>query len=80
MAGQNHHFGRFAPEKIPYAIDRYRRETARLYGVLERALAEKSLSLGTFVSLILLAIHGSLDTNGKRWTSTISRISNVGLT
>jgi GST-like protein len=40
MAGQNHHFGRFAPEKIPYAIDRYRKETARLYGVLDGALAE----------------------------------------
>ena len=41
MAGQNHHFGRFAPEKIPYAIDRYRRETSRLYGVLDGALAKK---------------------------------------
>ena len=80
MAGQNHHFGRFAPEKIPYAIDRYRRETYRLYGVLDGALAKKSLLLGTSVSLILLAIHGLLDTNGKRWISTISRISNVGLT
>ena len=38
MAGQNHHFGRFAPEKIPYAIERYRTETARLYGVLNGAL------------------------------------------
>ena len=48
MAGQNHHFGRFAPEKIPYAIDRYRRETARLYGVLDRALAEKKFIAGDF--------------------------------
>ena len=40
MAGQNHHFGRFAPEKIPYAIERYRTETARLYGVLDVALAD----------------------------------------
>ena len=48
MAGQNHHFGRFAPEKIPYAIDRYRRETARLYGVLDRALAEKNFIAGDF--------------------------------
>ena len=38
MAGQNHHFGRFAPEKIPYAIERYRSETSRLYGVLNGAL------------------------------------------
>jgi len=39
MAGQNHHFGTFAPEKIPYAIERYVGETARLYGVLDRQLA-----------------------------------------
>ncbi|MFY9831731.1 MAG: glutathione S-transferase N-terminal domain-containing protein, partial [Methylocystis sp.] len=32
MAGQNHHFGRYAPQKIPYAIDRYVNETNRLYG------------------------------------------------
>lgn len=40
MAGQNHHFGQYAPEKIPYAIDRYVRETNRLYGVLDRRLME----------------------------------------
>lgn len=40
MAGQNHHFGQYAPEKIPYAIDRYVRETNRLYGVLDRRLQE----------------------------------------
>ena len=33
MAGQNHHFGVYAPEKIPYAIDRYVNEANRLYGV-----------------------------------------------
>ena len=38
MAGQNHHFGRFAPDKIPYAIERYRSETSRLYGVLNGVL------------------------------------------
>ena len=48
MAGQNHHFSRFAPEKIPYAVDRYRRETARLYGVLDGALAEKKFIAGDF--------------------------------
>ena len=40
MAGQNHHFGQYAPQKIPYAIDRYVQETNRLYGVLERRLQE----------------------------------------
>ena len=38
MLGQNHHFNRYAPEKIPYAIDRYVKETNRLYGVLDRRL------------------------------------------
>ena len=38
MAGQNHHFGQYAPEKLPYAIDRYVKETARLYAVLNKHL------------------------------------------
>jgi len=37
--GQNHHFSRFAPEKIPYAIKRYVDETKRLYGVMDKRLA-----------------------------------------
>jgi GST-like protein len=41
MAGQNHHFGRYAPEKIPYAIERYTKETNRLYGVLNKRLADR---------------------------------------
>ena len=40
MAGQNHHFGQYAPEPIPYAIERYVKETSRLYGVLNRQLGE----------------------------------------
>jgi GST-like protein len=40
MLGQAHHFIGYAPEKIPYAIDRYGKEANRLYGVLERRLAE----------------------------------------
>lgn len=38
MAGQNHHFNIYAPEKIPYAQERYIKETNRLYGVLNRQL------------------------------------------
>lgn len=40
MAGQNHHFGIYAPEKLPYAITRYVKETNRLYGVMDRRLSE----------------------------------------
>ncbi len=38
MLGQAHHFRRFAPEQIPYAIKRYTDETARLYGVMNKRL------------------------------------------
>jgi GST-like protein len=40
MIGQAHHFLRAAPEKVPYGIDRYSKETRRLYGVLDRHLAK----------------------------------------
>lgn len=46
MAGQNHHFAVYAPEKIPYAIDRYVRETGRLYGVLNKRLADRTFIAG----------------------------------
>ena len=38
MLGQAHHFRMYAPEKIPYAIDRYSNETKRLYGVMDKRL------------------------------------------
>ncbi|QIL73706.1 thiol:disulfide oxidoreductase [Diaphorobacter sp. HDW4B] len=40
MAGQNHHFVQYAPEKIPYAMERYVKETSRLYGVLDKHLSD----------------------------------------
>jgi len=48
MLGQNHHFSNYAPEKIPYAIDRYVKETNRLYGVLNRRLAEREFIAGAY--------------------------------
>src|SRR5690606_3684125 len=48
MAGQNHHFVQYAPEKIPYAIDRYVKETGRLYGVLDRRLADREYIAGEY--------------------------------
>jgi len=48
MAGQNHHFSAYAPEKIPYAIDRYVKETNRLYGVLNRQLQGKDHICGAY--------------------------------
>ena len=48
MAGQNHHFGSYAPEKIPYAIDRYVNETGRLYAVLDRQLRGREFIVGEY--------------------------------
>ena len=48
MAGQTHHFRVYAQEKIPYAIDRYVRETGRLYGVLNKRLADRDYVAGPY--------------------------------
>ena len=48
MAGQNHHFSVYAPERIPYAIDRYVKETNRLYGVLDRQLKGQEFIAGEY--------------------------------
>lgn len=48
MAGQNHHFAKYAPARIPYAIERYRNETNRLYGVLDRELAKSPYVAGDY--------------------------------
>ena len=48
MAGQNHHFSVYAPEKIPYAINRYVNETNRLYGVLDRQLHGRDFIAGDY--------------------------------
>ncbi len=48
MAGQNHHFNVYAPEKIPYAIARYVNETNRLYGVLNKRLADREFIAGAY--------------------------------
>ncbi len=48
MAGQNHHFSVYAPEKIPYAIDRYVGETGRLYAVLDKRLQGRDFIAGDY--------------------------------
>ena len=56
MLGQVHHFVRYAPEPIPYAIDRYVKETARLYGVLDHQLAGRDYVAGDY-SIADMAIY-----------------------
>lgn len=61
MAGQAHHFLKYAPamdppHDLPYAKDRYRNEVARLYGVLDRQLAKTEFAAGDFFSIADMAI------------------------
>ena len=57
MAGQNHHFVLYAPEKIPYAMKRYVDETARLYGVLDRRLADRPFIAGEVYTIADMASY-----------------------
>ncbi len=57
MLGQNHHFRTYAPEKIPYAIDRYTNEAKRLYGVMDKQLALGKYIAGNTYSIADMAIY-----------------------
>ena len=57
MLGQNHHFSQYAPEKIDYAIKRYVNETNRLYGVLDRRLADREFVAGPDYSIADIACY-----------------------
>lgn len=48
MLGQNHHFNKFAPERIPYAVERYLNETKRLYAVLNKQLIGQKFVVGDY--------------------------------
>lgn len=85
MAGQNHHFGLYAPSKIPYAIERYVKETNRLYGVLDRHLENRTFVAGGGYSIADMACYPwvvpwkrqqqNLDDfpNLRRWFDSIRR-------
>lgn len=82
MAGQNHHFSQYAPQKIEYAIDRYQKETCRLYTLLDRVLKDQDFIVGEY-SIADMACYPwivphkrqgqALDNfpNLKRWFETI---------
>jgi GST-like protein len=57
MAGQNHHFSQYAPEKIPYAINRYVNETGRLYAVLDKRLSDREFIAGNYYSIADIASY-----------------------
>ena len=84
MFGQLNHFKKFAPEKIPYAIERYEKETLRLYGVLDKQLAEREYLCGdysiadiaTYPWVAIYEFQGlTLDShpNLKRWVETMQQ-------
>ena len=84
MFGQLNHFKKFAPEKIPYAIERYQKETLRLYGVLDRQLADHEFICGdysitdvaTYPWVAIYEFQGlTLDEhpNLKRWVETLQQ-------
>ena len=56
MLGQNHHFRLYAPEKIDYAINRYTNEAKRIYGVIDRQLANHRFIAGNSYSIADIAI------------------------
>jgi len=56
MLGQAHHFRLYAPEKLPYAIERYTNEARRLYGVIDRQLAQSAFIAGPDYSIADIAI------------------------
>jgi GST-like protein len=57
MAGQNHHFGLYAASRIPYAIDRYVKETNRLYGVLDGRLEDRAFVAGDDYTIADMACY-----------------------
>ncbi len=56
MLGQAHHFRIYAPEKIPYAVDRYTNEARRLYGVMDKRLAQSKYIAGPEYTIADIAI------------------------
>lgn len=85
MLGQNHHFVKYAPEQIPYAQERYIKETSRLYGVADRQLADNAFLAGDAYSIADIACFGWMSLwegqkqdindfpNVKRWLGEIAQ-------
>jgi GST-like protein len=60
MSGQAVHFQHHAPEPVEYAITRYRREVARLYGILDRRLADRDYLMGDDYTILDISTYGWL--------------------
>ncbi|MDZ7950610.1 glutathione binding-like protein [Nostoc sp. DedQUE09] len=84
MFGQLNHFKRFAPEKLPYAIERYEKETVRIYAVLDKQLQDNEFICGdysiadiaTYPWVAIYEFQGlTLDNypNLKRWVDMVQQ-------
>jgi GSH-dependent disulfide-bond oxidoreductase len=85
MLGQAHHFRVFAPEKVPYGIERYSSEAKRLYGVMDKQLAKNPYLAGKQYSIADIATWPWIDSypkqgidlaefpNVKRWYEAIAK-------
>ena len=84
MAGQNNHFNHYAPEKIPYAMERYINETARLFRVMNERLADREFLAGEYsiadmasypwaISHERLSMKIAEYPHVKRWLDTIAK-------
>jgi GST-like protein len=62
MLGQAHHFRFYAPEKVPYAIERYTQEAKRLYGVLDKRLSQSRYLAGRDYTIADMAVFPWLRT------------------
>ena len=84
MTGQYGHFNVYAPDKVPYAIERYTREAMRLLGVLDQRLAGRAFIAGDDYSIADMASYPWIDVYDKaplamegfvhvrRWQSTLA--------
>jgi GSH-dependent disulfide-bond oxidoreductase len=66
MLGQTHHFRVYAPEKVPYAIERYSSETKRLYGVMDKQLGKTAYLAGKNYSIADIATWPWVDSHPKQ--------------
>ena len=78
MAGQSGHFRNYAPEKIPYAIDRYTKEVNRLYAVLDKRLADREFVAGDDYTIADMASYPWINPQAQGRTWKTFHISSAG--
>lgn len=75
MAGQNHHFAQYAPEPLHYAIERYVKETSRLYGVLNKQLADGRAFIAGDYSIADMACYPWIVPHERQRQTLLERVA-----